>query len=359
MKSIRDLIKSNIINETNQSVDIDDTNFFVELANSKNKNGNSKILNFSLLIFVFIIGIVFVINSGIYFIKDVLGTENECKITPEGAVVTNMASNKEFYLFLFNASEPWTNSGIQLAQGDKIKIQVSGGFHSDAIGLYYAAENNFKPFYDWISMADTSLRNKSKDTTLVCSDAKFGNLIYRIGEKSSKTYYLSEKKDKFIKIKNNGNLFLSVNEAKPLKENTESDDYHSKMMDTVTYKRFHKNKSADYYKDNIGQILVAIEVQREINPIYWKKEWYRDVENNVISIWCDDSCMAWKTVKTIIYMVYAVFGAIFLFTKMLFWTLWFLTIPCFIVFLWYFQKTRLKIAFGKCKMWFAKLFIKA
>lgn len=128
MKSIRDIIKANIINETNQSVDIDDANFFVELANSKSKDGNSKIFNFSMLIFAIIVGLVFVINSSVYFIKDVLNSRNDCKITPEGAIVAYMDGDKEFYLFLFNASEPWTNTGIQLLKGDKMRMRLSGGF---------------------------------------------------------------------------------------------------------------------------------------------------------------------------------------------------------------------------------------
>lgn len=420
MKSIRDIIKSNIINETNQSVDIDDTNFFVELANSKNKDGNSKIFNFTILIFVFIIGIVFVINSGIYFIKDVLGSQNDCKITPEGAVVAKMASDKEFYLFLFNASEPWTDSGIQLVSGDKVKIKASGGFFSDSrSGLYPAAQYNFKPYYDWVSMndvnkEDTTLwyyikrvfrvnkENKNKeDTSFVCKAANFGELIYFIGEeKYTGTIHKLNEDEKFLRnfsefteVKENGHLFLSVNEAKEtiiseadtklineyIKEkndnNIQDSTYNKvkkiiKERDTVYY-NYHEYVfggdstvfqkfidlslgNSDNYKDNIGQILVAVEVQRKIDLIHWKKIWYRSVENNIVSIWNENCCMASKTLLTILYMIFAVFYAVALFIAMLFYSLWFITIPCLIVFVWYFQNKRIKLAFEKGKTMFAK-----
>lgn len=369
MKSIRDIIKTNIINETNQSVDIDDANFFVELANSKSKDGNSKIFNFSMLIFAIIVGLVFVINSSVYFIKDVLNSRNDCKITPEGAIVAYMDGDKEFYLFLFNASEPWTNTGIQLLKGDKMRMRVSGGFFGDALGLYEAVQWNFKPYYDWVSMNDNGTTDHKKDSLLICKEVNFGDLIYRIGNEENTDApirYLNKNRNDcfnyYDDVQENGYLLLSINEDKQDERNTQwswpqdSDsiksyfekkyseyyDYHKKMIgdskgafDKFIHSAWNNN---DKYKDNIGQILVAVEVQRKLDNVQWRKIWYRDVENNVMGIWNSNRGMAGKTFLTILFIIIAIFYAIIRILFMLFGSFWYLTIPCLLVLSWYFRE---------------------
>lgn len=371
MKSIRDIIKTNIINETNQSVDIDDANFFVELANSKSKDGNSKIFNFSMLIFAIIVGLVFVINSSVYFIKDVLNSRNDCKITPEGAIVAYMDGDKEFYLFLFNASEPepWTNTGIQLLKGDKMRMRLSGGFFGDALGLYEAVQWNFKPYYDWVSMNDNGTTDHKKDSLLICKEVNFGDLIYRIGNEENTDApirYLNKNRNDcfnyYDDVQENGYLLLSINEVKQDERNTQwswpqdSDsiksyfeekyseyyDYHKKMIgdSTGAFGKFIHSawNNNDNYKDNIGQILVAVEVQRKLDNVQWRKIWYRDVENNVMGIWNSNRGMAMKTFLTILFIIIAIFYAIIKILFMLFGSFWYLTIPCLLVLSWYFRE---------------------
>ena len=374
MKSIRDIIKTNIINETNQSVDIDDANFFVELANSKSKDGNSKIFNFSMLIFAIIVGLVFVINSSVYFIKDVLNSRNDCKITPEGAIVAYMDGDKEFYLFLFNVSEPWTNTGIQLLKGDKMRMRLSGGFFGDALGLYEAVQWNFKPYYDWVSMNDNGTTDHKKDSLLICKEVNFGDLIYRIGNEENTDApirYLNKNRNDcfnyYDDVQENGYLLLSINEDKQDERNTQwswpqdSDsiksyfeekyseyyDYHKKMIgdskgafDKFIHSAWNNN---DNYKDNIGQILVAVEVQRKLDNVQWRKIWYRDVENNVMGIWNSNRGMAMKTFLTILFIIIAIFYAIIKILFMLFGSFWYLTIPCLLVLLWYFRAVIIQV----------------
>lgn len=374
MKSIRDIIKANIINETNQSVDIDDANFFVELANSKSKDGNSKIFNFSMLIFAIIVGLVFVINSSVYFIKDVLNSRNDCKITPEGAIVAYMDGDKEFYLFLFNALEPWTNTGIQLLKGDKMRMRVSGGFFGDALGLYEAVQWNFKPYYDWVSMNDNGTTDHKKDSLLICKEVNFGDLIYRIGNEENTDApirYLNKNRNDcfnyYDDVQENGYLLLSINEVKQDERNTqwswpqdsasiksyfeekysEYYDYHKKMIgdSTGAFDKFIHSawNNNDNYKDNIGQILVAVEVQRKLDNVQWRKIWYRDVENNVMGIWNSNRGMAMKTFLTILFIIIAIFYAIIKILFMLFGSFWYLTVPCLLVLLWYFRAVIIQV----------------
>lgn len=385
MKSIRDIIKANIIDETNQSVDIDDTNFFVELANSKSKDGNSKIFNFSILIFAIIIGLAFVINSSVYFVKDVLCSKNDCKITSEGAIAAYMNGDKEFYLYMFNASEPWTNTGIQLMKGDKMRMRVSGGFFSDALGLYEAAQWNFKPYFDWVSMNDNNATNHKliwpfvnsntdeKDNRLICEETNFGNLIYRIGNEDDtddRIHYLNKNRSNFRyyfdEVQESGYLLLSINEVKQEKQNTnlswpqdrdsiknsfrEKDTlyykYHEKMINdsTVAFDKFIHSawNNNDNYKDNIGQILVAVEIQRKLDKIQWRKIWYRYVENNVMEIWNSNIMSVWKTLLTVLFMIWAIFYAIYRIIAMLF-GIWYLTIPCLLVLSWYFRAVIIQV----------------
>lgn len=376
MKSIRDIIKANIINETNQSVDIDDTNFFVELANSKSQDGNSKIFNFSILAFSIIVGLVFVVNSGVYFVKDVLNSKNDCRITPEGAIVTYVSGDKEYYLYVLNASEPWTNTGIQLLEGDKMRMRVSGGFYSDVLGLYEAAQWNFKPYYDWVSMSNDDATNhkfiwpfinnkkntnNKKDRRLICEETEFGNLIYRIGneeDSDDKVHCLNKNRNNFRyffdEVQESGYLLLSINEVKRdkrkaqdyarIEESIKAKDtmyynYHKKMIgDNKAFDEFIHSawNNNDNYKDNIGQILVSVEIQRKLDNVQWRKIWYRDVENNVTGIWKSNRKVAWKTLLTVLFMILAIFYAIFRIVVMLF-SVWYLTVPCLLVLLWYFR----------------------
>ena len=385
MKSIRDIIKANIIDETNQSVDIDDTNFFVELANSKSKDGNSKIFNFSILIFAIIIGLAFVINSSVYFVKDVLCSKNDCKITSEGAIAAYMNGDKEFYLYMFNASEPWTNTGIQLLKGDKMRMRVSGGFFSDALGLYEAAQWNFKPYYEWISMSNNDATNhkfvwpfvnnkeyinNKKDSRLICEETEFGDLIYRIGneeDSDDKIHYLNKSRSNFRyyfdEVQESGYLLLSINEVKQdatlgsrpqnydsimfsfKEKNTKYYNYHEEMIgDKKAFGEFiHSAWSInDNYKDNIGQILVAVEIQRKLDNVQWRKIWYRYVENNVVGIWSSNIKGVWKTLLTVVFMIWAIFYAVYRIVALLF-AVWYLTVPCLLVLSWYFRDAIIQV----------------
>ena len=286
---------------------------------------------------------------------------------------------------MFNASEPWTNTGIQLLKGDKMRMRVSGGFFSDALGLYEAAQWNFKPYYEWISMSNNDATNhkfvwpfvnnkeninNKKDSRLICEETEFGDLIYRIGNEEyddDKIHYLNKNRSNFRyyfdEIQESGYLLLSINEVKQdatlgsgpqnydsimfsfKEKNTKYYNYHKEMIgDEKAFGEFiHSAWSInDNYKDNIGQILVAVEIQRKLDNVQWRKIWYRYVENNVVGIWSSNIKGVWKTLLTVVFMIWAIFYAVYRIVALLF-AVWYLTVPCLLVLSWYFRDAIIQV----------------
>lgn len=242
----------------------------------------------------------------------------------------------------------------------------------DALGLYEAVQWNFKPYYDWVSMNDNGTTDHKKDSLLICKEVNFGDLIYRIGNEENTDApirYLNKNRNDcfnyYDDVQENGYLLLSINEDKPKEQNTqlswpqdsvsiksyfkEKDpkyyDYHKKMIGKEAFGKFIHSawNNNDNYKDNIGQILVAIEIQRKIDNVQWRKRWYRDVENNVMGIWNSNRGMAGKTFLTLLFIIIAIFYAIIRILFMLFGSFWYLTVPCLLVLSWYFRAVIIQV----------------
>jgi hypothetical protein len=324
MQSIKNIIRDTIIKETDASIKIDDSHFFSVLIQPDN---TKKLFHFVALFIALIMSIVFIVSLFVFFISDILLYKNSPKVNYAGAIVFERSCNRQSILFLFNSADMWAETGIQLQKGDEIKISVSGGFNSDVFGLMTAAKNNKKLTYPW-----KSVRNKDnkKDKNLdLCiynnknKDAYFGSVLYRIDSElgcndydaTTKIKQVNPKEAEFEKVNHNGMLYLSVNDiylTPPVidslceinrrrccqKDIIDSAEFQNKggrdsmilyYVDTnknyiiggEKLKEYFKNNKNAFFNDNIGEVLVAIDIERKLDLFSWRSSWYRNTEAQI------------------------------------------------------------------------------
>lgn len=387
MKSIRNIIKETVLEETNSTIKIDESHFFTVIVDSKNKK---KFYNFLVFVTAIIISIVVIINSLIFFINDILLYPNNPTINKEGAIIPERSCNRQSVLFLFNSAERWANTGVQLQEGDEIKISYSGGFHSDVAGLKQAAKDNYRPKYEWINFTTKS----EPDTTALRKkllynkedDAYFGSVLYTIAgefgvQDDERESFRQIEKDKLIKIKRNGTLFLSVNdiylrnsvieiyedENKQIfkteiitKQELENKNdsislYYIKNDSTVyvsgiKFREYFQNDSIRdiFFNDNLGAILVLIDINRKVSFLNWRTSWYRFTENTINACWDNSTGWLLPFIKSVGWFIFAVIILVF-------WKLWFITYPLILLLCFPYIKNAFKFSFSYIKNIFSNL----
>jgi hypothetical protein len=298
MRSIKNIIKETLVEETNASIKVDDSNFFVNLINSQD---TKKLFNFLLLFVAIVFANVFIITSFVFFINDILLFENTTKINSQGAIIPERSCGRESVLFLFNSSDLWANTGIQLQEDDKVKISISGGFHSDVANLTRVALENRKPQpqYEWTSFYCSKDTGNKAQYLYNKDDAYFGSILYQIAgeggyiiDDSTKIGQLDLSSNNFFEIKNNGTLYLTVNDIYLSPKVLNLIESEGKEINSL------KNNPEAYYEDNIGQILVVIDIERNLSTLNWKSSWYRYTERHINEVWDSSSNIFVKSTKT-------------------------------------------------------------
>ncbi|KAA6329955.1 hypothetical protein EZS27_021280 [termite gut metagenome] len=319
MKSINNIIKDAVLKETNVSIKIDDSNLLSVLIEPNNTN---KLSHFLLLLVTLVICIVFIFSSFVFFINDVLFYKETPKINSVGAIILERSCSRQSVLFLYNSADLWANTGIQLQKGDKIKISVSGGFHSDIQGLINSVQFNDRLKYKWFSFYTTKKDTANrKDYLYNKPDAFFGSILYQIAgemgsEMKNKENIAQIKCNKAIKIPNNGTLYLSVNDIFW----TEEDFENSKGSEYY----YLKNNRNACYNDNLGEVLVAIAIEKKLELYHWRSSWYRYTENMMYDLW-DSNNIFIAVLLTPICFVWSIL--------VLLWKVWYLSITVVILLL--------------------------
>lgn len=268
-------------------------------------------LRLILVIGAAIMMITTILYYGIRYINDVILFDNQLIINNQGAFNPKKSMNCEYALYLFNTAELWANSGIQVNAEDKIRINFSGAYNSWVEGTIWAANNNKELEYSWVSSSDII----KTDTTLggnYCisrgsPDFGFGSAMYAIvsesGSLQSDPLQLSLKHNKlldslracdvehktdslwvsdivlwkqtdnrgFHRAGKTGNLYFAVNDMY-FQNDKEIEDYYSdpntEKPDGTLYTQKDinslKGKLRHCYDDNLGQLLVSIEIQRHV-----------------------------------------------------------------------------------------------
>ncbi|KAA6338725.1 hypothetical protein EZS27_013278 [termite gut metagenome] len=301
MNSIENIIKDTVLKGTNASIKIDDSSFFSVLI----EPNNTKKLSHSLLLLITLIFcIVFIFSSFVFFINDVLFYKNTAKVNSVGSIIPEKSCNRQSVLFLYNPADLWTNTGIQLQKEDKIKISVSGGFHSDIKGLINSVQSNGMPEYKWVSFYTAKKDTTNRKYYLYNKpDAYFGSVLYQIaGEmdpevKNEETIF-QVKCNENINIRDNGTLYLSVNDIFFTDK-----DFKTFEKDT-TYAYLSNNRYA-CYNDNLGEVLVVIDIEKKLESYYWRSSWYRYTEKTMYDLW-DNHSIAISILLTPVYLVWSI-----------------------------------------------------
>lgn len=104
-------------------------------------------LNAILLIITLIIAIITLVWGLHFLTKEVVLSDNNCRVNHYGIVTFDQGCLEEQHFFLLNAATFWTPTGIALSKGDKVYITASGSMYSDVEDMVESAGNNTKPLY--------------------------------------------------------------------------------------------------------------------------------------------------------------------------------------------------------------------
>lgn len=345
-----------------RQMEVTTDNLITGLITDKNK---WSLFNLAFLLILTCGCIILLINLAIFLIHDVILFQNKLSVNHYGTFIPTKACDCEQAIFMYNTSELWSNTGIQLRKGDKIKISASGAFHSSLSAVEDAARRNSVPTYRWIG---SRLRQKARqpfskrDTAYAFlssgiadaidrdTNSYIGAILYQIRPDAQPcrsdwtenkdpglpdSAFLGIRRvsvsDMFHRVEQNGILYFAINDIylnntvinryetlnrravgritpavkygtdslidytnDALKELIRSDSlilYHFivRGKDTLLsccgpeFRRHFEAHRAIWYNDNLGQIALSIEIQRQISPsaknlLLGNKFWYREIE---------------------------------------------------------------------------------
>lgn len=320
--------------------------------------GNRR-LHFSLAVAIAFMMLVVSVWYGVFFIKDVILHETEFTTNEQGAIVPKKPLGGEYALYLFNTSDIWANPGIQVNERDRIRISISGGFHSSIEDVLDASANNVEPEFQWVFPDKIGIRPETPQkwdwAVKYCLSQYvedradyfyFGSVMYTIQPESAdfrdhphtvkpEEIRAWRPKRGFQRIRKSGYLLFSVNDLffedanaatiyyEKLNENLANDSLllcedisrFAKEGKTASLRMAefklesipkdiednNKEKAAVLedpafpYKDNLGQLLVAVEIKRVLTPfiLRWPEVFFREFETSYR--WVKESLRTLKT----------------------------------------------------------------
>lgn len=176
-------------------------------------------------------GIVLTLNLAIFLVRDVVLFRHELTVNRSGAIIPTKSCDTEQALFLFNTSDLWADTGIQVYRGDRIKISASGAFYSSIRDIEEAARTNQRPEYKtWIGSAHRKQQDGKPpmpDSNAIKKDTYIGAILfqiqpdaqtcvsdwYRDSLRTGEIYELThEFGKKFHPVARTGNLHFAIND---------------------------------------------------------------------------------------------------------------------------------------------------
>jgi len=138
-------------------------------------------------IVILVFSIIFLLNSVLFFDAD-------SHINRRGAIVMKQPCGIEHYIYLFNAAELWSNTGVELLEGDKVEISASGHFYGSVGDLIKKAESNECLKYAWNTPVGSNDSTLVRDSLLIYKgkEAKFGSLLIQICPEGNSLSYSNE-----------------------------------------------------------------------------------------------------------------------------------------------------------------------
>lgn len=263
------------------------------------------------------------IYYSIVFIKDNILFENRLTVNEQGAFNPHKSLNCEYGLYLFNTSDVWANTGIQISEEDRIRINISGGYNSAVQELIAAADSNFIPKYEWTSYKGGTQKDttENEDGKEYCLSNKhgFGAPLWAIFQEGRDlahhpyvrdtdptTFKLTKQHHgdtlrtlhewmphdgkRFQKAHFNGTLYLTINDmffedSLSMRSFYEAHPELVRLNPNITFGKYLVNRSQhpDFdFDDNLGQVLVSVEIIRHVpHAFFYPTMQYRTLEYRV------------------------------------------------------------------------------
>lgn len=270
----------------------------------------------AIIVIVTLLTAIIILVLGLHFlIKEVVLSDNNCRVNHYGIVTFDQGCLEEQHFFLLNAATFWTNTGIALSKGDKVYITASGSMYSDIDNMVEAAKKNKEPlyprsnFYKSYRKMDPDANyciygRYSKDTTDKDNKPAYGSLLYQICDEVREPKPYNDDRDpsavrqiNFAKFKNpiykdnryhfkahkSGILYFSFNDilldsaiiATVVNKKDESPQLYRSLVKSNMYVRKASaatavkllNDTLDsliWFDDNFGEALVNIRVEKNI-----------------------------------------------------------------------------------------------
>lgn len=318
--SISDAIKDAMLLDNKRDINIIERSFWLNLVRRGANNGTqswfgrifghwARTVSFVFLSVGVCLSATILVYSVIFFLKDIIFFEQKPIVNQSGAIIPQRSCSREVVLFYFDTSEMWVDTGIQLREGDQIRISHSGGFHGDILGLDNAARFNHRPIYHYypknISKDDANIqyaiyhedpadaiKNKKYPAKEIEERRpRFGSIIWQVNNENTKgpafdpqerIYQINPSKDsrQYITIKHNGDLFLSVNDVY-ITDAVKNSDY---IWMTEKLKQNLEAGEVDrtfWFDDNVGSMLICIDIRRKLETASALADWYRQTEEQI------------------------------------------------------------------------------
>ena len=324
-----------------KKVSVKESKFFRLYRNLQNRllGKHRKGFRFVMLSSTIFFVIVFTLYFAATFINDVILFDTDLHVNEQGALNPRKALNCEYAMYLFNPSEVWANTGVRINKGDEFRINFSGGAATSISDVINASLDNLKPLYGWMSYDSLAITNNDTLNLKYCLSKgarhneetfDFGSIIYTIQPEGAKVLYdplsvpvrdmyswqpgdksryFSGDRD-FQKANKTGFLYLAVNDIvfgdyedekgrvvkgeDNIRKYLDADSLYflNKAKgylkgDRISYKNeirpgldsILKADPSFFYKDNVGQILLSVEIKRTVPRSFFNPMMaYRDFE---------------------------------------------------------------------------------
>lgn len=129
----------------------------------------------------------------VFLIKDVVLFPMTSTSNSQGTLCLSQPCCIDHYVRLLGTDECWEDTGIRIAEGDKVEIVYSGAFYGNIDDYVDAAKHNRKLKYEISDKGDVSEAFEfGMYKTIQKDSARFGTLLYQIKTETEEPVYRNE-----------------------------------------------------------------------------------------------------------------------------------------------------------------------
>ena len=260
INSIIEALKANITSDAKGNIHLKDESALLNMFGSGTMTKMMR-LRFIILIAAIVLCVVVTVQVSVFLVKDVIFFKPETMVNDRGAICMTQSCGREHYLYLLNAAECWTDTGIKVLKGDKVTVTASGSFFSDIAMMDSCAAQNLMP--EGYPRVNVLYPPKSCNKTIPSDwmynkndDARFGSLLLLIKDDYELPTSDSLRKEIKQLIVDNKCHIPRFSAPKAGVLNFAVNDVFTKSKDYCER----------YYEDNVGDILLHISVRHNDLP---------------------------------------------------------------------------------------------